>query len=123
MDIQHKPAASTSSHEKQSSLRLHGRWLLVARVVWGLLVGITLTIFFASLPLYIEILQTPCAGPTCEYQQLTPAQVMTLKGVGLSIGAYTTYIVTFTLLILGTSLAVSALIIWRRSHDLMALFV
>jgi hypothetical protein len=123
MDAKPGPPASTSNREEQSSVRLHGRWLLFARGLWGMLVVLTLTIFFASLPVYVALLQTPCAGPACEYQQLTPEQGETLKEVGLSRGDYTAYTVAFTLVILVICLAVSTLIVWRRSHDPMALLV
>jgi len=103
--------------------RLHGRWLLLARVGWGALVTLTLATFFASLPVYLAQLHTPCAGPTCYYTQLTPGQVGALKGIGLSIGDYAAFIVALTLASVVLCLVVSTLIIWRRSDDRMALLV
>jgi hypothetical protein len=86
MNVQDAPTAMTESREQHSSARLHGRWLLLARGLWITLVVLTLAIFFASLPVYLAQLQTPCAGTACEWQQLTPGQVETLKGMGLSLG-------------------------------------
>ena len=123
MDVQHAPTAVTESRERHSSARLHGRWLLLARGVWITLVILTLTIFFASLPMYLAQLQTPCTEIACEYQQLTHAQAETLKGMGLSLGAYAAFTIAIALASVMVCLVVSTLIIWRRSYDRMALFV
>src|SRR5258708_24932922 len=123
MNVEHAPTASTESRERHSSARLQGRWLLLARGVWLTLVVLTLAIFFASLPVCLALLQTPCAGAACWSQQLTPGQVGVLKGIGLSIGAYAAYTVALTLASVVLCLAVSTLIVWRRSDDHMALLV
>jgi signal transduction histidine kinase len=103
--------------------RLQGRWLLLARAGWVVLVVLTLTIFFASLPEYVAQLQTPCAGSVCAYQQLSAEQVEVLKGFGFSPGDYATYTIALTLAIMVVCLVVSTLIIWRRSDDRMAVLV
>ncbi len=123
MNVQHAPTESTESRERHSYARVPGRWLLLARGTWVALVVLTLGIFFASLPVYVALLQTPCDGAACEYQQLTHSQVETFKGIGLSPGNYTAYTVALTLAIMVACLAVSTLIVWRRSHDRMALLV
>jgi len=91
--------------------------------VWFTLVIFTLGIFFASLPVYLAQLQTPCAGTTCWYTQLSPGQVGALKRIGLSLGVYAAYTVALTLASVVLCLVVSSLIVWRRSDDRMALFV
>ncbi|HEY7355514.1 MAG TPA: hypothetical protein VH590_03575, partial [Ktedonobacterales bacterium] len=103
--------------------RLHGRWLLLARGSWISVVVLTLVICFASLPVYIALLQTPCVGMACEWQQLTPARVAALAGIGLSLAVYAAIIVALTLATLVVCLVVSTLIIWRRPDDRMALVV
>jgi hypothetical protein len=123
MNVEHAPAAMTESHERHSYARLHGRWLLLARAGWSALVTFTLAIFFASLPVYIAQLQTPCAGPACYYTQLSPGQVGALKGMGLSPGDYTAFTVALTLATMIVCLVVSTVIVLRRSDDRMALLV
>ncbi len=122
MNVEHAPTAMTESRERHSYTRLQGRWLLLARAGWVVLVVLTLTIFFASLPEYVAQLQTPCAG-VCAYQQLSAEQVEMLKGFGFSPGDYATYTLTLTLAIMVACLVVSTLIAWRRSDDRMALLV
>jgi hypothetical protein len=124
MNVQHAPTEVTESREQHSSARLQGRWLLLARVGWVALVILTLGIFFASLPVYIALQQTPCAGAACAYGiGLTPEQVGVLKGMGLSPVAYAAYYVAFTLAIMVVCLGVSIVIAWRRSDDGMAMLV
>jgi len=106
-----------------TQMRLHGRWLLLARGVWLALVILTLAIFFASLPVYLVQLQTPCAGSACAYQQLSPEQVVVLKGLGFSTSDYATYTIALALAIMVVCFVVSTLIVWRRSDDRMALLV
>src|SRR5215471_6153033 len=125
MNVQHAPTVVTESRERHSSARLQGRWLVLARAGWVALVVLTLTIFFASLPVYVALLQTSCAGTACAFssQQLTPGQVGVLKGIGLSIGAYASFTVALTLASVVVCLMVSTVIAWRRSDDRMALMV
>ena len=125
MNTDHAQAQPTTSHQRHSQVdtRLQGRWLLLARVGWGVLVTLTLAICFGSLPVYLALLHTPCAGTACNYQQLSPGQTEALKGMGLSPGAYAMIIVALTLASLAVCLVVSTLLVWRRSSDRMALLV
>jgi hypothetical protein len=123
MSVQDAPR-STRKRAHAPDTRLHGRWLLLTRGVWITLVIFTLGTFFASLPVYLAQLQTPCAGMACALsQKLSPGQVGALKGMGLSPGDYAAYIVALTLASVGVCLVVSTLIIWRRPDDRMALLV
>ena len=122
MSVQDAPT-KTRKRSQALDTRLHGRWLLLARGLWITLVVLTLTIFGASLPVYIAQLQTPCAGTACWYTQLSPEQAGTLKGMGLPLGDYTAYMVALTLASVGVCLVVSTLIVWRRPDDRMALLV
>ncbi len=123
MNVGHAPAAMTESREPHSYARVQGRWLLLARGIWITLVIFTLVTFFASLPVYLALLQTPCAGTACEWQQPTPGQAGALTGMGLSLADYAAIIVALTLATMVVCLVVSTLIIWRRPDDRMALLV
>src|SRR5690348_1128793 len=114
MNVQHAPTEVTESRERHSAARLHGRWLLLARVGWVVLVVLTLGIFFASLPVYVAQLQTPCVGTACAYgSRLTSEQAGVLKGMGLSPGGYVVYFVVLTLATIVVCLVVSAVIVLR----------
>jgi hypothetical protein len=124
MNVEHAPTEMRESRERHSYARLHGRWIMLARGLWITLVVLTLAIFFASLPVYITLRQTLCAGTECASGVLlTPAQAEVLKGIGLSLRDYAAYSVAFTLATIVVCLGVSTLIVWRRSDDRMALLV
>jgi hypothetical protein len=118
-----KQPGSDAQMQDEVDARLRGRWLLIARATWGALVALTLFVFFASLPEYLAQLENLCTPASCVYQQLTPGQAETLKGVGLSPTDYAVYIVALTVASMGLCLVISALLIWRRSDDRMAFFV
>jgi len=124
MNVQHAPPEVTESREQHSYARLQGVWLVLARGIWITLVAFTLGTFFASLPVYLAQLQTPCVGKACVNEPLlTPEQAGVLKGMGLSLGDYAAYMVAFTLASVVVCLGVSTMIVWRRSDDRMALLV
>ena len=123
MNVQLAPSGVLENREQHSYTRVPRRWLLLARVGWVGLVVLTLGIFFASLPVYRALLQNPCVGAACEWQQLTPGQVETLKGIGLSLSDYAAYTVALRLVLVVICLVGSTLIVWRRSDDRMALLV
>jgi signal transduction histidine kinase len=121
MSVQRAP---TKTAKRSSALDSRfGHWLAFARGTWIILVVLTLTIFFVSLPTYITQLQTLCVDSVCGYQQLSPGHVGSLKGIGLTTGDYTAFIVVLTSTSVILCLVVSVLIVWRRSDDRMALLV
>jgi signal transduction histidine kinase len=120
--------ASTKTRKRSSALdtRMPGHPHVLTRGVWLALVVLTLAVFFVSLPVYLAQLQTICRGTygtACAYQQLSPQQAEVLKGFGFSPSDYATYTIVLTLAIMLVCFVVSTLIVWRRSHDRMALLV
>jgi hypothetical protein len=107
-----------------SDLRLHGRWLLLARVGWGALAAVFVGLYVASLPPYVAFLQTPCGGVACAIDgALTPAGMRTLHRLGLSLGSYSALFAALYGLRVLVGCAIGGMIFWRRSEDGMALFV
>ncbi len=123
MNGRHAPTGVTQSRERHSSARVPGRWLLLAQVLWLTLVILTLAILGASLPVYIAQIHPPCAGSACGFLQLTPEQAEALTGMDLFPGMYSAYTLALTLALVAVCLVVSAVIVWRRSDDRMALLV
>src|SRR5437762_5711544 len=88
MSVQRAPT-KTGNRSNALATGLRGRWFVLARVGWAALIAFTLAIFFASLPVYLAQMETPCAGIACSYGfPITPEQAGVLKGMGLSPGAY-----------------------------------
>jgi hypothetical protein len=92
MNLQPASTPTTENNERpdEARTRLHGRWLVIARVVWVAVIVFSLSIFIESLPAYFAQLQTVCTGVTCVYSygQLTPGTAQALHNLGLSISAY-----------------------------------
>ncbi len=99
------------------------RRVLLARGLWLAMVAFTATGYLTSLPLYLAQLQTLCFGSSCQYNQLTPGQAETLGAIGLSVGDYAALTVALICMMFVLCLVVSALIVWRRPDDWMALLV
>lgn len=123
MNAQRLPNVIAGGREQPSDASLRPRGRLVARGLWIAVLGFTLAVFSVVLPAYIAQLQTPCAGAACQYQQLTPAQVEALGRVGLSLGGYAKLTVALLFAGLFVCWTVSALIVWRRPNDQMAVLV
>jgi hypothetical protein len=99
------------------------RRVLLARGLWLAMVAFTATVFLSSLPLYLAQLQTLCYGSLCQYNQQTTGQAETLKGICHSVDDYAPITVALICAMFVLCLVVSAIIVWRRPDDSMALLV
>jgi hypothetical protein len=125
MNLHHAATHIPLSHERhhETDTRLHGRWLLLARIVWFALVILTLSVCIASLPEYVVQLQTVCRLAACSYGQLSPDTVVTLQHFGLSVGSYATFMFVLATLVALVFFGTSGVIFWRKSNDWMALLI
>jgi hypothetical protein len=124
----HHPSSkrAASSHQPNTNpTRLHGRWLVIARVVWVVVVVFSLNMFVASLPAYFAQLETVCAGVTCVYSygQLTPGTAQALQNLGLSTGGYAASILALAIASALVYFGVAGVLFWRRSDDWMVMLV
>ncbi len=103
--------------------RLQGRRLLMARVMWAILVMLTLGLFAAMLPAYFAQLQAICTGSECALGQPSFDAVRTLSAHGLTLGNYAEIAVVLNIFATSICVVVAVLIIWRRSDDWVALLV
>src|SRR5437667_3101811 len=99
MNLPHATTPIPLSHERhqESDTRLSGRWLLIGRVAWAILVMLTLASFVVLLPSYYAQLQTVCTNPTCALVQPTPESVHAMQELGLSVSSYATFTLMLTL--------------------------
>jgi hypothetical protein len=127
MHVQPSLMETTKSHGSRGAegTRLHGRRLVLARVVWVAVVVFTLSIFLLSLPAYFAQLQTVCVGVTCVYAygQLTSGTAQALQNLGLSTGGYAVSILALAIASASISFGVACVLFWRRSDDWMVMFV
>ncbi len=125
MNIQHTFTESTNSSKLQAEAdtRLHGRWLLLARVAWFILVALALLVFVACLPEYIAQLQSVCNGAACATGQLTSQITEILRNLRLSIDSYVAINIAFIIVKALVWFMIGGVLFWRRSNDWMALIV
>lgn len=118
------PAPDMSVQESpDSTSRLHGHWLLIARVGWIVLTLLILTLNVVMIPRYYAVLQAYCQpGPQCFSLDLTLNDRQLLHQFGLSIGFVAAYQVILDTVSVLVCCTLGALIFWRKSADRMALF-
>jgi hypothetical protein len=107
------------------ALRLHGRWLFLARGLWLVLAAGMLETWIFGLMAYSGVLRTVCPPSTvqCPLWQLTPANVLALRHLGLSVAAYANAFIAYEIVVSLVFILVGALIFWRKSHEWLGLVV
>jgi hypothetical protein len=125
MEVRQPYIERTNSSKMQDTAdtHLHGRWLVLARVVWFILVVLALLVFIFSLPLYIAQLYSTCSGIACANGQLTPQIAHALRDHGFTIGEYVTINVVIAFIQALVWYTVGGVLFWRKSNDWMALLV
>jgi signal transduction histidine kinase len=104
-------------------MRLHGRYLLLARTAWVAVAVLTVVCIGVSIPVEFTELQTVCTTSECRLAALTPANARELGAMSLSASFYAGYLIAADLVFAASSFAVGVLVFWRRSEEHIALFV
>lgn len=105
----------------RGGLRLAGRQLIGARLAWLLLAALGLVLAILAVPIEWGQFQTVCAaGALCPEPHLTPGRLHDLHALGLPDAAFGIYLIAVESLWAATYVSVGAIIIWRRSDELMA---
>jgi hypothetical protein len=112
---------------------LHGRWLLLARLVWVAVAITALAIILFSIPSSFEYYQSACSAGSevCSERAVgqdrvntpTPEGVRALRDMGLSLRYYALFNVVVEKIFQLVWFAMGAIIFFRRSDDWMALLV
>jgi hypothetical protein len=120
-DVEGKSASGAAV--SGTDTRLTGRWLIIARVAWLVLVLPSLGLFVVSLPVYYQQLQRACVNlATCSLNGALIAQgLQALPSIGFSVSGYATFYMIFFAVLAFLWSAVGFLIFWRRSNDWLAL--
>ena len=125
MNLHHAATHIPLSHERhhETDTRLHGRWLLLARIVWFALVILTLSVCIANLPEYAMQLQTVCRLAVCSYGQLSLDTAVALQHFGLSVSSYAAFRFALATVVALAFFGTGGVIFWRKSDDWMALLM
>ncbi|GHO66840.1 hypothetical protein KSC_057320 [Ktedonobacter sp. SOSP1-52] len=121
------PSARASTHLSRPGTpdrRLHGPWLVIARITWLVVVGLVVVLFIASIPTYAAFLHTLTTGVVVDLNagQLTQQGVRDLHALGLSVNFYVIYHIVLNAIFLLGFLTVGGLLFWRKVDDPVALF-
>jgi hypothetical protein len=107
----------------ESKTRLRGRWLVIARAAWLLVILLTITLFVAGLSLQFDYLHTTCTETPClDQERLTPEFRQALQALDLSVDFYAIYFVALNVIFAAVYLVIAAVIFARKSDDWLALF-
>jgi len=116
------PQPKNTKDSSSSETCIHGRWLLLLRIIWLVVAFWGGVLVIASLPFSFVQLQTICTGSACSNLQLTPLQVQALQHLGLSVTFYAIAHITLLLLDIFVTYALAGIVMWRKSNESMALF-
>jgi len=111
-----RPTASSAAE-----MRLHGRWLLLARLLWLAVTLVTVALFVAGLPLALDLWQHLCPGTVCRSIQLSAGDARFLQAHGVSLATYATFYAVESVLVALGWMGMGVFIFWRRSDDWLAL--
>jgi Protein kinase domain len=123
------PSISATTDNTSTHTRLSGNRLWLAWLVWGILSVLTVVLFLASMPARWDELHRISAvpQPTNFWTQILPPLTMDdvelLAQIGLSVDFYAGYAIAVGFTFAVGCLATGIILIWRRSHDWLALFV
>ena len=108
--------------QSEVDTRLHGGWLILARIVWIVMVVLSLTISIIDIPLQFARLHIVCIGSDCG-QQLTASIVRDLHKLNLSVDFFAASVIIIEFGSYFVWVVVAFVIFWRKSNDWMALLV
>ena len=112
-----------TGERNSSEMRLHGSWLLIARISWVVLTLLILTLNIVMIPRYSAVLQAHCnPGSQCFAISLTTSDQQLLHQFGLSLGFVAAYQIMLDAVSVLVCCALGALLFWRKSNNRMALF-
>ncbi len=108
--------------EDPSLGRLRGRWLALARTLWLGITAVTLVLFALSVPPGFALLRTVCTDRRCGPEQLRPEGARSIGELGISLEAYAAYQTGIVVVFALVFSVLAAVVFWRRSDDVMALY-
>ncbi|HEX6483733.1 MAG TPA: hypothetical protein VF043_33215 [Ktedonobacteraceae bacterium] len=102
--------------------RLHGHWLALMRVIWVVIVVLSVGLFIVGVPFSYAASQAICATAPCNTtNQLTLDQVHELQHLGLSLEFYALFVTVLAIIFEIGYIATGILIFWRKSDERVAL--
>src|SRR5574341_2229167 len=125
MNVSDTPITEVVKHDTTTRTRLRGGRLGAARVVCIGVALLAVGMFVAAVPVAFKAFQTTCLPESCPPGgvALTPDEASGLEQLGISVSFSAWYFTIMMVSVGAVYFCLGALIFWRRSDDLMALFL
>ena len=120
MSQQHLSTHAPGNNE--FDLRLHGPFLVLARIGWGVIVILSLGLFAVSLPVRFHQLAMLSAQAEPALRQCSLGAVCVPLQAVLGVNVYPVYILILEILLVVGLSAVGLILFWRKSGDWAAMF-
>ena len=122
MNLQHRSAITVERSRKRNGpeTRLQGVWLVIARIGWVVIAGLSIGLFAVALPSYFAYLHVVNTASPSGYQ-LAPSDVRELQRLGLSFDFYAWLNISVSVIFLLVYVLVGVVLFWRKSDDRLAL--
>jgi hypothetical protein len=95
---------------------------ILMKLAWSAITALLLVLYGAGLPAYIGRLRSACLPEACVYFQMTHAEALVLRSLGLSLDIYAYYLTALLVFTIAFLFAMAGVLFWR-SHSRMAIFV
>src|SRR5947207_4599167 len=103
------------AQRNEDSPRLHGYWLVLARMLWIALALLIFILYIVGFPITFQYLKSACIGAGCNGPQLTLDQARVFQAHGLTLSFYATYVLAFELIFVVVWFLVATLSFCRKS--------
>jgi signal transduction histidine kinase len=118
----HTQAATSHQPPGQAETRLHGYWLVLARMAWVVVLVLALGIFIVNIPFNFADAHIICTAAVCSVNGgLTLARVHELQHLGLSLDFYALMGIVLSAVLEAGYVVTGVVIFCRKSDDRMAL--
>jgi hypothetical protein len=108
---------------KESVIRLHGRWFVLARILWIAVVVLILALLVATIPAFSNDLHNGCTTAPCQMVFLSSSySAQQYQAAGFPVTFALLYFYVLSVFVSLTFLTLGTVIFWLKSQDLMALF-
>jgi hypothetical protein len=123
MNVEHSLTKTNNRREIRDSsiIRLQGRWLMLARIAWLVLIVLILGLLIASILPFNTVLQKACTSAAC--QALVPTyNTKQYQAAGLSVHFVLLFSYVFTIFTMLAFITIGAVIFWLKSYDFIAFY-
>jgi hypothetical protein len=120
--MDHKHLGQSGTQVGQSGPVLSHRWSILMKLAWSAITALLLVLYGAGLPAYIGRLRSACLPEACVYFQMTHADALVLRSLGLSLDIYAYYLTALLVFTIAFLFAIAGVLFWR-SQSRMAVFV